>query len=78
LDMLIIVAYAIIMMWILNAIGLVANMESWFIYTIMGLPIFFYSLFFEVLMNGQTPGKFVNNIRVVKIDGSKPTFGSYL
>lgn len=78
LDGLIIVGYAIIMIWILNAIGLVADMESWMIYAIMGLPIFFYSLIFEVLMNGQTPGKYVNKIRVVKIDGSKPTFGSYL
>ena len=78
LDGLIIVGYAIIMNWILNAIGLEADMESWMIYLIMGLPIFFYSLLFEVLMNGQTPGKYVNKIRVVKIDGSKPTFGSYL
>ncbi|MET2984509.1 RDD family protein [Aureibaculum conchae] len=78
LDGLIIVGYAIIMNWVLNAIGLEPDMESWMIYLIMGLPIFFYSLLFEVLMNGQTPGKYVNKIRVVKIDGSKPTFGSYL
>ncbi|MDY7395049.1 RDD family protein [Aureibaculum sp. 2210JD6-5] len=78
LDLLIIAGYVIIMIWILNAIGLVADMESWMIYLIMGLPIFFYSLLFEVLMNGQTPGKYANKIRVVKIDGSKPTFGSYL
>ncbi len=78
LDLLIIVGYSIIMIWILNAIGLEADMESWLIYVLMGLPIFFYSLIFEVLMNGQTPGKYVNKIRVVKIDGSKPTFGSYL
>ncbi len=78
LDGLIIAGYTIIMYWILNAIGLEANMESWFIYVVMGLPIFFYSLIFEVLMNGQTPGKYANKIRVVKIDGSKPTFSSYL
>ena len=29
-------------------------------------------------MNGQTPGKYFNKIRVTKIDGSKPTFGSFL
>ncbi len=78
LDMLIIVGYVIIMALILNAIGMEQSMDSWLIYTIMGLPIFFYSLIFEVLMNGQSPGKYVNKIRVVKIDGSKPTFGSYL
>ena len=78
IDMLIIVGYVIIMVWILNAIGLEADMESWMIYAIMGLPIFFYSLLFEVLNNGQTPGKYANKIRVVKINGSTPTFGSYL
>ncbi len=45
---------------------------------LLGLPIFFYNLLFEVLMNGQSPGKYINKIRVVKIDGSKPTFGSYI
>ncbi|MBJ2175611.1 RDD family protein [Aureibaculum sp. A20] len=78
IDLLIIVGYYIIMYFILNAIGIEQNMDSWLILTIMGLPIFFYSLIFEVLMNGQTPGKYANKIRVVKIDGSKPTFGSYL
>ncbi|WP_117880360.1 RDD family protein [Aureibaculum luteum] len=78
IDLLIIVGYYIIMFLILNAIGIEQNMDSWLILTIMGLPIFFYSLIFEVLMNGQTPGKYANKIRVVKIDGSKPTFGSYL
>jgi hypothetical protein len=29
-------------------------------------------------MNGQSPGKYFLHIRVTKIDGSKPTFGSYL
>ena len=29
-------------------------------------------------MNGKTPGKHFNKIRVVKIDGSKPSLGNYL
>ena len=47
-------------------------------YLIVNLPTTFYSLIFEIAMNGQTPGKYLNKIRVVKIDGSKPTLGSYL
>jgi len=78
LDLLIIVGYYIILIWIMNALDLPPSMDLWFIYSILGLPVFFYSLLFEVLMNGQTPGKYANKIRVVKIDGSKPTFGSYL
>ena len=48
------------------------------LYLIVNLPTTFYSLIFEIAMNGQTPGKYLNKIRVVKIDGSKPTLGSYL
>jgi uncharacterized RDD family membrane protein YckC len=49
-----------------------------FVYGLLGLPVMFYHLVFEVFMNGQTPGKKIQKIRVVKIDGSKPNLGSYL
>lgn len=52
--------------------------QQWSFSLILGLPIFFYSLIFEILWDGQTPGKRYNKIRVVKLDGSKPTLGSYL
>jgi len=79
LDGIIIGIYIVIMMLILSAIGIDGDpMDLWAFYLLLGLPIFFYHLLFEVLMNGQSPGKYVNKIRVVKIDGSKPTFGSYL
>lgn len=78
LDVLIITGYTIIIYWILNALDLPFGMDQWAIYLILGLPIFFYSLIFEVLMNGQSPGKALNKIRVVNLDGSKPSFGAYL
>ena len=52
--------------------------QQWSFSLILGLPIFFYSLIFEILWDGQTPGKRYNKIRVVKLDGSKPTLDSYL
>lgn len=42
------------------------------------LPILFYSLLTEYFMNGQTLGKRALNIKVVRLDGSQPTFGNYL
>lgn len=42
------------------------------------LPVFFYSLLFEVFSNGQTPGKKYRNIKVVKLDGGNPELGAYL
>lgn len=78
IDLLIIIGYYSIVLLILNALDLPMSMDLWVVYLLLGLPVFFYSLLFEVLMNGQTPGKYLNKIRVVKIDGSNPTFGSYL
>lgn len=78
LDGIIITLYVFLLIFV---IGMLDLDDGWVMYTfvmIFGLPVFFYSLLFEVLMNGQTPGKKINHIRVVKLDGSKPTFGSYL
>lgn len=78
IDLLMVVGYYIIVFYILHLLDMKLDMEFYAIYLLFGLPGFFYSLIFEVLMNGQTPGKYFNQIRVVKLDGAKPTFGGYL
>lgn len=77
IDLLIIGAYYLAIILIFNAID-ADPFESWAIMSLFALPVFFYSLFFEVILNGQTPGKAANKIRVVNLNGSKPTFGGYL
>lgn len=42
------------------------------------LPLMFYFLLFELLMNGQTPGKKIFGIKVVSLQGYKPTYIQYL
>lgn len=42
------------------------------------LPVYFYSLIFELLFNGQTIGKMVLKIRVVHCEGRNVPFTSYL
>jgi len=78
IDTIIITGYYIIIFLILNSLGYKPTQSLIVVYVLLGLPVFFYSLLFEVLMNGQSPGKYFLRIRVTKIDGSKPTFGSYL
>lgn len=78
IDKLINIGYIILLYMILNAMDLLDFEELWIMYTLLGLPLFFYSLYFEILMNGQTPGKYLTNIRVTNIDGSKPSFGGYI
>ena len=42
------------------------------------LPFFFYDFLCEIFMNGQSFAKKITGIKVIKIDGSKPTIASYL
>ncbi|MDR1330488.1 MAG: RDD family protein [Tannerella sp.] len=42
------------------------------------LPVFFYTLLWEVFNRGQTPGKKALGIRTVMKDGSVPTLSAYL
>ena len=44
---------------------------------ILCLPVLFYHVTFESIMNGQTPGKVIMKIRVTHLDGSTPNFLSY-
>src|SRR5687768_4947777 len=66
------------------AIGIVAlfaelDVERWYVWLIfIGFPWLFYSLAFEIFMDGQTPGKQVLKIKVVRLDGTPPTIGDYL
>lgn len=48
-------------------------------YTVFAfLPILFYDLLCEWLLNGRSVGKLAMGIRVVKLDGSQPNLGAYL
>lgn len=48
------------------------------IYVLALLPITFYSLYSEILMNGQTLGKMAMRIRVINIEGFKPSTSDYI
>ena len=57
------------------------GMDTWSqaaINSLLGLPLMFYSLFQEYMLNGQTLGKRVAKVRVVKIDGYQASFADYL
>ncbi|HNP06276.1 MAG TPA: RDD family protein [Cyclobacteriaceae bacterium] len=75
LDRLILIVYSIFIV----ALFINANMEvAWIWMITLGLPWLFYHLLFEVFMNGQSPGKRVMKIQVVRLDGTPPTIGNYI
>lgn len=79
IDFLVMVAYAILSTVLIAAFE-VNPSDQWEIISfimILGLPVFLYHLFFETFWDGRSLGKSVMKLRVVKLDGSKPGFGSY-
>ena len=76
IDSFIILAYTIIMIMALLSLDIDFG-DMWALYMLVSLPAFLYYVLLETFMNGQTVGKTVMKIRVVKLDGSKPGFSSY-
>lgn len=75
LDMLVLFAWMLTVFLVFGA-GLQLFSET--IFLIFFLPVFFYPLLCEILLQGQTIGKKVTKIRVAKLDGTQPGVGSYL
>lgn len=79
IDGVILLAYWFVSLFLIAKFGLDSQdgADIWTFYLILGLPIFLYHVLFETFMDGKSPGKAALKIRVVKLDGSKPGFGSY-
>jgi uncharacterized RDD family membrane protein YckC len=75
LDRIILVFYSLI---VYSFLLLVTGGPFWMGFILLAVPWLFYSLLFEIFMDGQTPGKRLMQIKVVRLDGTPPTVGSYL
>ncbi|MBS1682392.1 MAG: RDD family protein [Bacteroidetes bacterium] len=42
------------------------------------IPWLLFNLLFEIFMNGQTPGKYLMKIQVIKMNGTRATVGNYI
>ena len=86
IDICILIAYYNIMMYVLRAmmpsqnsgnnLPLLYNMNA--LYLLFFLPVLLYHLFFEIIMNGQSIGKKLMNIKVIGEDGGRPALHQYL
>jgi uncharacterized RDD family membrane protein YckC len=79
-----IIFYFILSFLLEDVFNLNAYISNWDRFSVEGLnviislPLLFYTLVFESLMEGQTPGKKFRKIKVVKIDGFQASFPDYL
>lgn len=70
-----------IMRYVLDYSDFTQGMDNWSVgafILVITLPVHIYTLFLESMMEGQTFGKKLMKIKVVKIDGYQAGFGDYL
>lgn len=77
IDLLILGVYGLFTSLAIAGLGL-GRGELWVFYLIVGLPVFLYYLLWETFNKGQTPGKAILKIRVVRLDGARPGFTQYI
>lgn len=84
IDVMVIIAYSVVMGYIIDLSGLDSffnSMDDWSVGAILIMlfsPVIFYTLILESLWEGQTIGKKIMKMKVIKIDGYQAGFGDYL
>ncbi|MDX1753480.1 MAG: RDD family protein [Salinimicrobium sediminis] len=77
IDLVIMIIYVVFSLLMLAGLDVPGDQE-WLFVTVIFLPLLLYFLLWETLWNGRSPGKAALDLRVVKLDGSKPAFSNYL
>ena len=73
--------YLVLFSWFILVFAVPVSLgykSSTFYTVVMLLPVVFYDLLSEWLLNGQSVGKIAMKTRVVMLDGSQPGLGAYL
>jgi uncharacterized RDD family membrane protein YckC len=71
---------------ITKALAAITHTDSFFVWTqtwelkglLISLPVLFYHLFFEIILNGRSLGKLALKLRVITEEGGQPGIGQYL
>lgn len=80
IDYFLIICYSLFVYYLLQRIGVFKQSDFWLsygIYMLLLLPCFFYFFLMETFFQGQTVGKMLMKIKVVKIDGTRATIYQY-
>ncbi|WP_457654447.1 RDD family protein [Rhodocaloribacter sp.] len=70
--------YFLLICYVFALMILAGSFESQALLVVGALPYLLYFLVSEVFMNGQSIGKRIRRIKVVRLDGGRPTLGQYL
>lgn len=85
IDVVIIIAYNIAVFYLIfdlfGVSDLIREWDVWSKYALQGmllLPVLLYALWQEILFEGQTIGKRIMKVKVIKIDGYQASFSDYV
>ena len=79
IDFILLVIYLFIMKTLLyNDFRLDEEKNAGFDILVVSMPMLLYSLITELLLNGQTVGKKIMQIRVISLEGGEPTLGQFV
>jgi uncharacterized RDD family membrane protein YckC len=80
IDGLVQLAYVFLLIYLFSYIENhhLANLPIWVFVVVIYLPIIFYEVISEILLEGQTLGKKALNIKVIQLDGSQPSISSFV
>lgn len=77
-DMLIQYAYIYLIIELHSSVFQAQWQNSWAIWLILLSPVFVYHIFSEVALNGQSLGKKIMKLRVVNLNGGRPSISQFL
>lgn len=75
IDRLILAAYALAIIVLFVRINV---NQVWVWIAVLLIPFLLFSLLFEIFMNGQTPGKRIMKIQIVRLDGTRASIGDFI
>ena len=78
LDYIVFYAYLILIIMLQSYLNLFDLFEDNIIGIMLGIPVIFYPLVMEMVYDGQTVGKMLLKIKVVRLDGMPVSVGGYL
>lgn len=81
IDVFIFILYLFVLGYVFSAFDKAFDSDRWTaigFQSLLILPVMFYSLYMHILFNGQTIGKMILNIKVVKEDGSPVHWSNYM
>ncbi|MEJ7609867.1 MAG: RDD family protein [Ferruginibacter sp.] len=79
IDFTLLVIWLFAMKYLLyESLGLSIRNNMGFDILVISIPMLFYSIVTELLMNGQTVGKKLMKIRVISLEGGEPTAGQFI